>query len=221
MNINPKKISEILLGIGIGAIVFGTVWVALQFRFAPEPPMLPLSLNTDATVLSEPLAVPAFTFTDHQGKSFSNQELVGYWSFLFFGYTYCPDICPTTLSILAQVDKLLQEKQNLVKPRVIFVSVDPTRDTSQKLADYVAYFNPAFLGITGTEEQVRTLSRPLGIAYQRSPGTETSENYLIEHSASILLVNPQGQVQALISPPHDATTIAEDYQKIVAALGTQ
>ncbi|EDN69292.1 electron transport protein SCO1/SenC [Beggiatoa sp. PS] len=214
----PKKISEILLSVGIGAIVFGAVWMALQFRYTPEPPAFPLALDTNATVLSEPLAVPTFTLTDQQNSPFTEKELRGHWSFLFFGYTYCPDICPTTLAILAQVDKLLLDKKVLPHPRVIFVSVDPLRDTPQKLANYVAYFNPAFLGITGEEEQLQILTRPLGIAYQRSPGTETSENYLIDHSASILLVNPQGQVQAIVSPPHQPATIAEDYQKILAAV---
>jgi protein SCO1 len=215
---NPKKISEILFGVGIGAIVFGTVWMALQFRYAPEPPAFPLSLNTNATVLSEPLNVPAFTLIDQQGSPFTEKELRGHWSFLFFGYTYCPDICPTTLAILAQTDKLLRDQKVSPHPRVIFVSVDPPRDTPQKLANYVSYFNPAFLGITGEEEQLRALSRPLGIAYQFAPGTENTENYLIDHSASILLINLEGQVQAIISPPHEPATIAEDYQKILAAM---
>jgi len=213
-----KSITEFLLGLGIGAIVFGAVWLALEFRYAPEPPGLPLSINTTAaTVLSEPMTVPSFKLTDQHGQPFTEKNLQGQWTFLFFGYTYCPDICPMTLAILNQVDQQLQDKKTAVHPKVIFISVDPARDTTERLGQYVSYFNTAFLGVTGLEEQLQTLTSPLGIAYRRS--NESSENYLIDHSASILLINPQAQLQALISPPHDATAIAEDYQKILDVLG--
>ncbi len=216
--LNPKNTFEILLGVGISAIVFGAVWIALEFRFAPEPPGLPLSIDTAAsTVLSEPMTVPPFMLTDHRGSSFTENNLRGYWTFLFFGYTYCPDICPMTLTILNQVDKFLQEQKTLQHPQFIFVSIDPNRDTSKGLADYVAYFNPTFIGVTGLDEQLQALTRPLGIFYQRATGA----NYLVDHSATILLVNPQVQLQALISPPHDAAAIADDYQKIVNAVGQQ
>jgi len=212
-----KYLTEFLLGLGIGAIVFGAVWLALEFRYAPEPPGLPLSINTTtATVLSEPMTVPSFKLIDQHGQPFTEKNLQGQWTFLFFGYTYCPDICPTTLVILNQVDQQLREKKTAVHPKIIFISVDPARDTAERLGEYVSYFNPAFLGVTGLEEELQTLTRPLGIAYRRSD--ESSENYLIDHSASILLINPQAQLQALISPPHDATAIAEDYQKILDAL---
>ncbi|MEN8217495.1 MAG: SCO family protein [Pseudomonadota bacterium] len=209
---NPKSITEFLLGLGIGAIVFGAVWLALEFRYVPEPPGLPLSINTRAaTVLSEPMTVPSFKLTDQHGQPFTEKNLQGQWTFLFFGYTYCPDICPMTLAMLNQVVQQLQD--TAVHPKVIFISVDPARDTTERLGQYVSYFNPAFLGVTGLEEELQTLTRPLGIAYRRS--NELSENYLVDHSASILLINPQAQLQALISPPHDATAIAEDYRKII------
>jgi len=209
-----KKIGEFALGIGLGAIVFGSIWLAMEFRFAPEPPRLPLPINTmAATVLSEPMAIPSFTLTDHHGQPFTEQSLRGQWTFMFFGYTYCPDICPTTLTILGQVDKLLQDAK--VRPRFIFVSVDPLRDTTAKLAEYVPYFNPEFRGVTGSKEQIQILTQPLGIYYKRSQDSETNENYLINHSSSILLIEPQVRLRALISPPHDAATIATDYQKII------
>jgi protein SCO1/2 len=216
--LNRKFISEFLLGIGIGAIVFGAIWLVLNFRIAPEPPGLPLSIDTTATVLSEPMTVPSFQLTDHHARPFTENNLQGQWTFLFFGYTYCPDICPTTLALLKQVDQLLRDQKTLLPikhPRFVFISVDPARDTTERLAEYVSYFNPAFLGVTGLEEQLQALTQPLGIAYRRAPDSESNENYLIEHSSSILLVNPQAQLQALISPPHDATAIAEDYRKIL------
>lgn len=211
-----KTILGFLLGVGIGAIVFGTIWLALEFSKTPEPPGLPLPMDTaTATVLSEPMAVPSFKLTDDQDRPFTENNLRGHWTFIFFGYTYCPDICPVTLAVLNQVDLLLREQKPSVHPRFIFVSVDPNRDTTKRLAEYVSYFNPAFMGVTGLEEQLRTLTGPLGIAYERSSDTESSDNYLVGHSGSILLINPQAQLQALISPPHDAAAIAEDYQKII------
>jgi len=211
---NPKSITEFLLGLGIGAIVFGAVWLALEFSYAP--PGLSLSINTTAaTVLSEPMTVPSFKLTDQHGQPFTEKNLQGQWTFLFFGYTYCPDICPMTLAMLNQVAQQLQD--TAVHPKVIFISVDPGRDTTERLGQYVSYFNPAFLGVTGSEEELQRLSRPLGIAYRRS--NDSSENYLVDHSANILLINPQAQLQALISPPHDASAIAEDYQKILDVLG--
>ncbi len=214
------KIAEFLLSIGIVIIVFWAIWLAVQFRFAPEPPSSPLSLDTSAaTVLSEPLAIPAFTMTDHHDRPFTEKSLHGQWTFLFFGYTYCPDICPTTLTLLNEVDKLLLEKNILPHPKFIFISVDPNRDTTKQLADYVSYFNPAFLGVTGSEAELQKLTRPLGIAYWRDPKSQSNENYLVDHSSSILLVEPEGQLRALMSPPHEAEAIANDYKKIVDVVG--
>lgn len=211
-----KSISEFLLGAGIAAIVFGTVWMALEFRFAPEPPNLPLPIDTEtATVLSEPMTVPAFRLIDHHGQPFTEKSLHGHWAFFFFGYTYCPDVCPTTLTVLNQVSKLLQENKTTIFPRFIFVSVDPARDTIERLANYVTYFNSAFIGVTGLEEQIQALTRPLGIAYWRSSDSVSNDSYLVDHSASLLLVDSEGQLRALISPPHDAKAIAKDYQKII------
>jgi protein SCO1 len=214
------KFAEIFLGLGIGAIVFGAVFLALQFRFGPEPPAGPLPLETKAaTVLSEPLAIPAFNLSEHHGNPFTEKSLQGQWTFLFFGYTYCPDICPSTLILLNQVDKLLSEKKILPHPKFIFISIDPDRDTLKQLGDYVTYFNQAFLGITGDKTELEKLTRPLGIAYARDPKTASSENYIINHSASILLVEPEGQLRALISPPHDAEEIAKDYKTIIEVVG--
>ena len=199
--LNFKKLSEFLLGLGLGIIVFGAIWVALEFRNAPSPPGLPLSIGTKAaTVLSQPMGVPTFTLTDHKGNPFTEKDLQGHWSFIFFGYTHCPDICPTALTLLNQVDLLLQEKPISVHPRFIFISIDPQRDTPERLAQYVTYFNPSFLGVSGLEEQLKRLTNPLGIAYQRSfTDASSNQNYLVDHSASILLIDPQAQLRALLN----------------------
>jgi len=174
------------------------------------------SINTDetTTILGKPRPIPSFTFTDHHGNPFTQANLRGQWTFLYFGYTACPDVCPTTLGVFAEVDKILREKPAAMHPKFVFISVDPGRDTQEQLAHYVPYFNPNFLGATGSEEEVLALSRPLGVVYRRSSEGDSEKNYLIDHSASVLLVNPKGYLVAVLSPPHNAKSIAENFRKI-------
>lgn len=171
-------------------------------------------MDTAATVLHEPMHLPQFRLTDTKGNSFTNSSLQGIWSFLFFGYTYCPDICPTTLALLADTENRLQGQKEKHKRQYVFVSVDPQRDTIEHLGEYVTYFNPLFKGATGPEQEIQALTKPIGIRYQRSPEQRPAGDYLIDHSATILLVDPDGNLRALISPPHDAAVIAQDFRKI-------
>lgn len=216
LNTRPSHSKYLMLGAGIAILVFGGIWTSLQIRQATEPPGMAISMNTEATVLTEPMDIPEFSLTDHRGQTFTDKDLQGRWSFLFFGYTHCPDVCPTALATLNQVDKLLHNK-TAVRPQTVFISVDPERDKIDHLAEYVSYFNPGFLGVTGAETQIQALSRPLGIAFWRAPEQDNTADYLIDHSASILLVNPDSQLQALISPPHNPKTVAKDFQMIVEA----
>ena len=214
-----SNFNYLVLGMGIAILAFGGLWTSLAIRKSSEPPSIVHSLDTEATVLSKPMAIPEFSLTDHQGNTFTQDSFRGHWNFLFFGYTHCPDVCPAALATLNQVDQLLKEASTATKPRTIFISVDPERDTVQRLTEYVSYFNPAFIGITGEEPQIQALTKPLGIGFWRVPEQKSEENYLIDHSATILLVNPDNQLQALISPPHRPETIVTDFQKIVKAFG--
>ncbi len=207
----------LLLGAGLTTLVLGLVWFTQGIRDIRNPPGFPPASDTMATVLSEPMVLPEFHLTYANGESFDKQKLEDVWSFIFFGYTYCPDICPTTLALLSQVENQLQQDNIDTDRQYVFVSVDPQRDTLAHLGEYVTYFNPLFLGATGPEEEVQALTKPLGIRYQRSPEIRPRGDYLIDHSATILLTNPDGELQALISPPHDASTIVQDFQKIVAS----
>jgi protein SCO1/2 len=167
-----------------------------------------------ATVLSPPRTITGFSLVDQSGQPFTPERLRGKWTFVFFGYTHCPDVCPTTLSALARVDELLRaqpgEHENV---QTVFVSVDPQRDTPQTLAQYVAYFNRGFTGVTGTQEQIDRLARDLGIVHLRTQ-EDASGGYLIDHTASVLLINPDGKLRALFGVPHDPKLIAADFEKI-------
>ncbi len=150
----------------------------------------------------------AFHLVDHNGKPVGVGSLKGRWSLLFFGFTYCPDVCPTTLSVL---NRAVREMES--PPRVVLVSVDPERDTPERLADYVRGFNPDFIGYTGSFDEIVDLTTQVNIAFGKVPG-EKPGTYLVEHSASIVVVDPRGRYIGFIKPPHESTDIV----KIVNAL---
>jgi len=173
-----------------------------------------------ATVLPEARTLPEFLLEDHRGKAFTNESLRGQWSFIFFGYTHCPDICPTTLASLNQVDKLLKNEKGIVLPKTIFISVDPERDSTEQLAEYVPYFNPEFIGARGSPQQLQALTAPLGIAFGQEgneKGGVESDDYEVFHSSRILLIDPKARLKALFSSPQDVNQIVSDYIKIIGS----
>ena len=182
------------------------VTVLLSACGQPQPPHL-----ERGTLLPFARTITDFQLTGHDGKPFTLENLKGKWSFAFFGYTHCPDICPTSLTMLAQVMKKLEKDNTLdTLPQVVFVSVDPERDTPELLAEYVPYFRPDFIGVTGGQEQLQILTRRLGIMYGKSPG-DNADNYLMDHSAAILLFDPDGSFRAVFGAPHDPGVIAQDF----------
>jgi protein SCO1 len=169
------------------------------------------------TALNPPRPLPALDFIDQDGQPFGAERLQGRWSLLFFGFTSCPDVCPTTLAMLAQVEKRLADLPQTQRPQVILVSVDPQRDTPAQLAAYVKFFSPSFTGITATQSVVDEFTRQMGVPVAITKLPEGG--YTVDHSASIFLVNPQGALQALFSPPHSPQPIIDDYQRIVTSPG--
>ncbi len=217
-NKEKSRVAGWLLGAGLAAVVLGALWVSREIRRGPESVAgWQQAMETTATVLPDPMTVPAFELVDQRGSAFGPDTLRGQWTYFFFGYTYCPDVCPTTLSVLAQANKLIQREKNLPQPRFVFVSVDPQRDGEPaRLAEYMAYFDPKFVGVTGSAEALRSFTKSMGIHFQHQPSATGDDNYLVDHSAAILLFDPQGRLRALTSPPHSAAAISSDYGKIVA-----
>lgn len=169
-----------------------------------------------ATALTPPRPVPDFSLTDDGGASFDPARLKNRWSLLFFGFTHCPDVCPTTLGMLAQAEKQLADLPPELMPQVVLISVDPQRDTPQQLASYVKFFSPSFTGVTGTQGAIDEFTRAMGVPVAiGSP--DANGNYTVDHSAAIFLINPDGALRALFSTPHTPAVIAADYRRIVAA----
>ena len=159
--------------------------------------------------------IQPFELVDHNHAVFNNAALQQRWSFVFFGYTYCPDVCPTTLSVLNSIAQRLQDVDEDI--RFVMVTVDPQRDTPERLAEYVTYFNGDFLGVTGSDQELEQLTRQLGILYNRVESENGSENYLVDHTAAVFLFDPAGRYHAVFTPPLSAENIAGDFRKMLKA----
>jgi protein SCO1/2 len=209
----PGKSSIILRG---GAVLVAVIalatgyWVSDYLLGRPPDPS-----GLHATVLSQPRDIHPFTLVDHTGKTFDNRSLMGHWTFIFFGYTHCPDVCPTTLSVLNSVARKVGDRKN--QTQFVFISIDPGRDTPEKLRQFVSYFNGSFIGVTGPDDKINALTRQLGVIYARSGENSWENNYLMDHSASVLLFDPAGRFHAVFTPPLDATGMANDFNSISEA----
>jgi protein SCO1/2 len=168
-----------------------------------------------ATLIEPARPLPPMAFIDQQGQPFGLEQLRGHWSILFFGFTSCPDVCPTTLALLAQVEKKLADLPAEQRPHIVLVSVDPQRDTPERLARYVKSFSPTFTGITGEPAAMQEFALKMGVPVAISE--QAGGNYTVDHSAAIFVVDPNGALRALSSTPHEVPVIAEDYRSLVAA----
>jgi protein SCO1/2 len=167
-----------------------------------------------ATYLPGGKPVRAFQLIDHQGQRFDNQRLKGRWTWVFFGYTHCPDACPTALAVLNAAAEDLQAKAPELPLQVVMISVDPARDTPERLAAYVPYFNKDFIGATGDDKELSALTRDLGIIYVLHKPATDGGGYLVDHSTAILLINPEGELQAIFGQPHAPQSMIDDLLQI-------
>ena len=185
-------------------------WLATKLT-GPESDKLP---QIQAAVVNPARQIAVPELKKHDGKAFTNEDLKGRWTLVFFGYTHCPDICPMTMNVLAQAKKIARTEF----PQVVLVSVDPQRDTVDMLGDYVKYFDPEFIGVTGAENMIQALTLQTSVVYMKVPGSSGDENdYLVDHSSSILLINPEGQLAAFLKAPHTPGSINDSVNKIRAA----
>jgi protein SCO1 len=163
-----------------------------------------------AQLFPTPRPLADFALETADGQPFSKANLEGQWNLLFFGFTNCPDVCPDTLAMLAQSMNQLDLMRREEKPQVIFVSVDPERDQGELFADYVGWFNKDFVGVTGDDRQLQALSRQLGIVYYLEEPDEATGFYNVDHSASVLIVDPQGRLFGRFAHPLDPDAVTAD-----------
>ena len=209
MNKTALKFSIMITSVTLAAMLAG-VWLAdIDREHDSRAMLLP---DKVMTLFPEPKPLAAFALTDDKNRVFDLASLKGKWSFLFFGFTHCPDICPTTLAVLARArDNIGKSMAGAGDIQFVFISVDPNRDTAGKLRQYVNYFDTSFLGVTGDNAQIGNLAGQLGAAYQVAIAAGM-ENYPVYHTTGVFLVDPRARYHAVFTPPHDAEAISKRFK---------
>jgi protein SCO1/2 len=165
-----------------------------------------------ATVLPAPQPLADVRFVDKTGAATQFADLEGNFTLLFFGFTNCPDVCPLTLSLLAKVRADIASRAPRLTPRVLFVSVDPNRDTPQRIAAYLNGFDPEFAGVTAADEEIAPLLKQLGVAVEKHE--HGSANYNVVHNSAIYVLDENADWIAVSTGPHDPQIIASDFLRI-------
>lgn len=220
----PERRIKTLISVLVLSLVV-LVAVLLYKHYMSAPSLAEPGINAP----DKPLLLQKFSLTTANGQKFDNESLKGQWSILFFGYTQCPDICSNTLAIVdAAYDRWTQEHK---KPlQVVFISLDPQRDTPQILTEYASYFNPAFIAATAPNQQLKALTSQFGAFYEyENPDTgeviedvsllPAGSKYAVHHIASLFVFDPQGRLTAEILPPPDIDRTVRALNKLQAHYG--
>lgn len=206
--------------IPIGTIVIFSFFILVMVAtyVLTKPPERPAEL--EGVLRPDFRLLLPFKLTDQNNKIFDEKRLLNKWTFVFFGYTSCPDVCPATLYVLKELHGILLDESSGSKNKkaaddtqVLFISVDPARDTPEKLASYVSYFNKDFIGATADKSEIDNLARQFGAGYIIEDKNADGE-YNVAHTSAIFLVGPYGRLVATFSQPHQASTITSQYKKI-------
>ncbi|MCE3285316.1 MAG: hypothetical protein K0R70_1572 [Steroidobacteraceae bacterium] len=204
--------ARLMLRLGLFAIVaFVVGLVAAQWLLQPRDVAPPVTEN--ATVFLPPRAIPALDLLDEDARPFTADSLRNRWTVVFFGFTHCPDVCPTTLTTMAQMKKQLADLPADEQPQVMLFTVDPERDTPERLKAYVRFFDPGFGAATGTLEGVERAAAAFAVPFAKVPLPQGG--YTMDHGAGVFFVAPDGSVHAYSSPPLRPDTLARDYRKVV------
>jgi protein SCO1/2 len=189
-------------------LVVGLVLLVAAMFMMPRAPA-PTSV---ATVLPEPRALPDVDLVDSHGARFDLGALHGRFTLLYFGFTQCPDVCPLTLKALADASAKLKELAPQAVPQVVFVSVDPERDTPAAIAQYLGHFDASFIGATGSDARLAPLVAALGVTVEKHH--HDASHYNVTHNDTVYVIGPNAELVAVASGPHDPATLASDYMKI-------
>ena len=170
--------------------------------------------NFSGVWLENPRDIAAISLQDTANNLFNNESFTGHWTMLFFGFTSCPSLCPTTMAELGKMYRKLESLGVKNLPQVIMVSLDPQRDNPEKLGNYVRAFDRHFLGLTGDEQTINKMAREMGIASTKVDGSD-EQSYNIEHTGTVILINPNGKINGFFTSPLNADALAKDYKKVV------
>ena len=191
----------LLMSMIVGGFVYQHIYAPTKFN--------PQELH--ATYLSPARPMPTFELTDITNHPLRPSHMIGQWSFLFFGFTQCHSICPATMAELHQMNDILRHSKDVKKlPVVYMISLDPSRDTPNSLKQYVKGFDKDFMGGLGAPTVIQSLTKELGVVYD----TQLRQDGQIDHSGSVTVVNPAGEIVAFFTPPLHAQEMAEDFIKL-------
>ena len=200
----------------VAALAAGLGLLAAQ-RFFTALPAAAMPAVRSITLLPTPRDLPAFSLQQSDGTPLTGEELKGHWTLVFLGFTHCPDICPTTLAQLSVAQKQWQTLPAASRPRVLFVSADPERDSAQLTGTYAHGFNTETLAATAPIPQLEAFAGSLSLVFMKVPNASgppeagaAADRYTIDHSAAMILLDPQARMAGVIQPPFDAQTIAAD-----------
>ncbi len=200
----------------VGIVAVGVGVLLGRYFMATDAVPASVAVEIDGIYLDEPRQLEDITLVDQDGQPFSLHNLKGHWSFLYFGYTFCPDVCPTTLGELNVVQKALAEQGKADDTLYWLISVDPARDTPARLKEYMRFFNPRFQGASGERDQIDAFTKQLGVYYKINDPEPGKAYYLVDHSSTIILINPDADLQAVLTPPHTPAKVIEDFENIRA-----
>lgn len=196
------------------ALLAGAVIGLAGCSSGDETPAGPTATPLPGTIFDPPREVGDFTLTSHTGQPLSLSDLEGKAVMLFFGYTHCPDVCPTTLAEFKRVKNLLGDTASEVA--FVFVSVDGERDTPERLAAYVGAFDPDFIGLTGDDAAIRAIGQDYGLFYQRSTYDESAAGYLVDHTASTFVLGPEGRLRIVYPYQTDPAIVADGIRRVLS-----
>jgi len=199
----PPVASAITIFLLTLAIIFPTNAVAESTKLSEELQEL---------LVEKPADLPSFTLKDSKGKVFNLQRLKHKWTFLFFGYTNCPDVCPETLTEMDTAARKLATEKNLPNNlQYVFISIDPRRDTPALLEQYLSYFTVKFIGATGSISELTKLANSVTIGFEYGPG---DKDYEVAHGSAIVLINPKGQYVARFRAPQYSEDIVNGFKLV-------
>ena len=208
----PLLILAALVAGGLG------LWASQRMHGPVAPAAAPAPATKAVTVLPNARTLPAFELQQSDGTPLTADELKGHWTLVFLGFTHCPDVCPTTLAQLAGAQKQWAAMPEASRPRVLFVSADPERDTPEMIGKYAHAFHPDTIAATAPIPQLQDFTRSLSLVFMKVPGDSGQPNdYSIDHSAALVVLDPQARMAGVVQPPLDIAGIASDLTALTQA----
>ena len=200
----------------MAVIVLG--FIARQWQSAPEPTGI-VEERAGALVFAQPRTLDMVALSDHHSEPFTAEDLHGRWTVLFFGFTSCPDVCPTTLNELDRTSQLLADHPIAERLRFVMITVDPARDTAARMAEYLGKINPGLLGVTGDYLDLQRFAKQFNVSFTKKTDEDDWTLYTVQHSAHVSVLGPQGRYRAFFKQPVNGAALARGLLSLISDAG--